>query len=98
MEKETIGLKAIIMFDMLQVVFTQHGDGENDGNLLKTANCHTISSPHIFHRRILRHVRSRYVTFHYTPATKYNRVDMYCVTSQLGWEPHTGRTVFSPLS
>ena len=51
-------------------------------------------SSHIFDRRVLRHVRSRFVMFDYTPATKYNRVDMYCLTSQLGREPHTGRTVF----
>ena len=33
-----------------------------------------------------------------TPATKYNRVDKYCLASQLGREPHTGRTVFSHFS
>jgi len=71
MEKETIGLKAIIMFDMLHVLL-------NMMEICTKLHFYPISS-HIFDRRVLRHVRSRYVMFHYTPATKYNRMDMYCV-------------------
>ena len=71
MEKETIGLKAIIMFDMLHVLL-------NMMEICTKLHFWPISS-HIFDRRVLRHVRSRFVMFDYTPATKYNRVDMYCV-------------------
>jgi len=91
MEKETIGLKAIIMFDMLHVLL-------NMMEICTKLHFYPISS-HIFDRRVLRHVRSRYVMFHYTPATKYNRVDMYCVTSQLGREgSHIQEELFFPFS
>ena len=59
------------MFDMLHVLL-------NMMEICTKLHFYPISS-HIFDRRVLRHVRSRYVMFHYTPATKYNRVDMYCV-------------------
>ena len=59
------------MFDMLHVLL-------NMMEICTKLHFYPISS-HIFDRRVLRHVRSRYVMFHYTPATKYNRMDMYCV-------------------
>ena len=72
MEKETIGLKAIIMFDMLHVLLNM------TEICTKLQYCHSISS-HVFDHRFFRHIRSRNVMFYYTPVTKFNRVDMYCV-------------------
>jgi len=89
-EKETIGLKAIIMFDMLHVLL-------NMMEICTKLHFYPISS-HIFDRRVLRHVRSRYVMFHYTPATKYNRMDMYCVVPIGTGATYRKNCFFSPFS
>jgi len=49
MEKETIGLKAMIMFDMLLVLL-------NMMEMCTKLQCHSISSPNIFDRFTSRQV------------------------------------------
>jgi len=97
MEKETIGLKAIIMFDMLQVLLLNMGM-EMMEICKKPANCHPISSPHIFFI-VAFYVMSGRVMSRFITHLRPNITEWTCIVWLPNWGgSHIQEELFFPLS